>query len=322
VTIRNRSRFVARAALVLALMIAVGARPTPAAMSLGGWMASSPDDITGFTTLSGDNSYWDDMQTQGTNIRYGTVGSSPNRVFVVDFVMDTETATDTPTATATETATETPSATSTVTPTITETATVTPTETPTNSPTSTPTPLGSCPPTPPLVKCRTAVATRSLLSMAQKTGDATRNKLAWVWKGGLVHPADLGNPTTTTDYRLCFYDGADTLFLNLLVPAGGDCGTAPCWKTLKTGFAYKKKEGTTEGVAGFSIKVGADGIASLKLKAKGDRLDLPTLPLAQAPQPVRVMMINNQNGLCLSASYSDPPARTVESTEKWKDKSD
>src|SRR5205823_14582677 len=29
--------------------------------------------------------YWDDLQTEGGNIRYGTVGSSPNRTFIVDF---------------------------------------------------------------------------------------------------------------------------------------------------------------------------------------------------------------------------------------------
>src|SRR5207249_3766661 len=104
-------------------------------------MESSPNDISGFTTLSGDNAiagvtlpfsdtiegtsystvtigtngiiqfgtttganptanaalpsssfpnptlfyYWDDLQTEGGNIRYGTVGSSPNRTFIVDF---------------------------------------------------------------------------------------------------------------------------------------------------------------------------------------------------------------------------------------------
>src|SRR5262249_42884244 len=29
--------------------------------------------------------YWDDLQTEGTNIRYGTVGTSPNRTFIIDF---------------------------------------------------------------------------------------------------------------------------------------------------------------------------------------------------------------------------------------------
>jgi hypothetical protein len=115
------------------------------ALALHGVLSHSPDDITGFTTLSGNDStaapsmpfsividgtsystvaistngwlefggntaadsdpsndclptsahsnpflaaYWDDMQTQGTNVRYGTVGSSPNRTFIVDFVLD------------------------------------------------------------------------------------------------------------------------------------------------------------------------------------------------------------------------------------------
>src|SRR5439155_14337818 len=29
--------------------------------------------------------YWDDLQTEGSNIEYATVGTSPNRTFIVDF---------------------------------------------------------------------------------------------------------------------------------------------------------------------------------------------------------------------------------------------
>ena len=120
-------------------------------VSLSAWIAHSPDDISGFTTLSGNDAvatvtlpfpvviegvsynsvaistngwiefggntctsgcgannsdpanaclptskhtnpflaaYWDDMQTFGTHIRYGTVGTSPNRTFVIDFELD------------------------------------------------------------------------------------------------------------------------------------------------------------------------------------------------------------------------------------------
>jgi hypothetical protein len=32
--------------------------------------------------------YWDDLNSFGTNIRYGTIGSAPNRVFLADFVAD------------------------------------------------------------------------------------------------------------------------------------------------------------------------------------------------------------------------------------------
>ncbi|MCX8073597.1 MAG: hypothetical protein N3C12_14295, partial [Candidatus Binatia bacterium] len=115
-------------------------------VTLAALNAHSPDDITGFTTLSGGEStasvtlpfsvtiegatynslvistngwiefgsntsgsadaaneclptgkhtnpflavYWDDMQTVGGAIRYGTVGSAPNRTFIVDFQMET-----------------------------------------------------------------------------------------------------------------------------------------------------------------------------------------------------------------------------------------
>ena len=114
-------------------------------MSAGGVMAHSPDDISGFTALTGNDAvasvtlpftfvvegtgyttlalstngwiefgsntsgnsdptndclptsahtnpffaaYWDDLAPFGTNVRYGTVGSSPNRVFIADYEVD------------------------------------------------------------------------------------------------------------------------------------------------------------------------------------------------------------------------------------------
>ncbi|HYB98036.1 MAG TPA: hypothetical protein VEC57_02770 [Candidatus Limnocylindrales bacterium] len=120
-------------------------------LTLAGSMAMSSDDISGFTTLSGDDAtatptlpfsvniegtsystmtistngwiefggntsgdsdptnnclpssvhtnpllavYWDDMRTVNQNIRYGVTGTSPNRVYVVDFVLDDVDASD------------------------------------------------------------------------------------------------------------------------------------------------------------------------------------------------------------------------------------
>jgi hypothetical protein len=126
--------------------LAALARPAPAAVSLGGWMAHSPDDLPGgFATLLGNDAtttvalpftftvegvnyttivlstngwiefgsntsgnsdpsndclptsahtnpfvamYWDDLNPFGTSVRYGTVGSASNRVFIADYEVD------------------------------------------------------------------------------------------------------------------------------------------------------------------------------------------------------------------------------------------
>ena len=132
--------------LVALAMLALAGRAR-ATVSVGAWIAHSPDDISGFTTLSGDDAtasatlpftvtiegvgyttvvistngwlefggntqgtsdpsnaclptskhtnpflaaYWNDLDTFGTNIRYGTVGTSPNRTFIVDYQVDVD----------------------------------------------------------------------------------------------------------------------------------------------------------------------------------------------------------------------------------------
>jgi hypothetical protein len=137
------SRLVVLAALAMPLVGPTAAHAYP---SLGGVMAHSRDDISGFTSLTGDNAvatatipfsvridgvdynsvaistngwmefggntagdsdptndclptsahtnpflafYWDDMRTINTAIRYGTVGTAPGRVFIVDVDLET-----------------------------------------------------------------------------------------------------------------------------------------------------------------------------------------------------------------------------------------
>src|SRR5438477_2335636 len=138
----SRSFFVLLA--VIGLLLPGRAR---ADLSVGAWIQHSPDDISGFTTLSGNDAtasatmpfsvtiggtsystivistngwiefgsntqgtsdpanaslptskhtnpflaaYWDDLQTFGTNIRYGVVGTSPDRTYIVDFQEDVD----------------------------------------------------------------------------------------------------------------------------------------------------------------------------------------------------------------------------------------
>jgi hypothetical protein len=149
---RSRAHRVVRKALAsLTLAGALFSLPAraPAAVSLGGWMAHSPDDLGGgFVTLAGNDAtanitlpftftvegtaytlitqstngwiefgtssegtsdptneclptaahtnpflaaFWDDMQMAGSSsIEHGTVGTSPNRTFLVDYFLDTK----------------------------------------------------------------------------------------------------------------------------------------------------------------------------------------------------------------------------------------
>src|SRR5438045_892487 len=138
----SRSFFVLLA--VIGLLLPGRAR---ADLSVGAWIQHSPDDISGFTTLSGDDgtatatmpfsvtiggtsyttivistngwiefgsntqgtsdpanaslptskhtnpflaAYWDDLNPFGDNIRYGVVGTSPDRTYIIDYDVDVD----------------------------------------------------------------------------------------------------------------------------------------------------------------------------------------------------------------------------------------
>src|SRR2546422_10758056 len=142
-----RAHRLALAVFLLATAGAVFPGRAQADLSVGAWIQHSPDDISGFTALSGNDStatatmpfsitiggtsystivistngwiefgsntqgtsdpanaslptskhtnpflaaYWDDLQTFDTNIRYGVVGTSPDRTYIVDAHVDVD----------------------------------------------------------------------------------------------------------------------------------------------------------------------------------------------------------------------------------------
>lgn len=181
-------------------------------------------------------------------------------------------------------------------------------------------PLGSCPAMPPPA-CKTATAGKGALALGRKIGDPAKNVLAWTWKGEETSLAELGDPTAATAYRFCLYDGGTGVLLDLLAPAGGTCGTKPCWKASSKGFGYKNKLGTSAGLTEIALKSGTAGKAALKVKAKGASLSMPALPLIQTPNPVRAVLTNEASGVCWTALFSAPP-KDPSSTVKWKVKND
>jgi hypothetical protein len=81
----------------------------------------------------------------------------------------------------------------------------------------------------------------------------SRDRLTWKWvKGAATTPADFGDPTLATDYRLCVYDATGdgaALIAAADIPAGGTCAGTPCWKATTRGFRYRDKAATPDAIA-------------------------------------------------------------------------
>lgn len=170
----------------------------------------------------------------------------------------------------------------------------------------------------PRVDCRPPFIAGKASLMVKRGATPDRDIFKWKWaKGSRTTVPDFGDPRTTTDYRLCVYDNSG-LRLTMTAPAGGTCGTKPCWKPAGTsGFNYKDKQLTPAGIQQLKLKQGADGKAQIQLVGRGTLLALPNL--ATVNQPLRVQL-RNLNGLCWEAVYSSPAI--AHTSTIFKDKAD
>ena len=136
-----------------------------------------------------------------------------------------------------------------------------------------------------------------------------RDRITWTWKGTGTSLGDLGDPATSTSYRLCIYDsdgGTASPAATTSAPAGGTCGSRPCWKT-KTGkgFQYSDREGTPEGMTKLKL-TSSGGQTSIKLMARGAWLVLPELPLQQ--DPGMIVQLIASDAACWQTTLSAPAA--------------
>ena len=133
--------------------------------------------------------------------------------------------------------------------------------------------------------------------------------------------AELGTPIDDTSYALCLYDettATAALVAELEVPAGGVCMGRPCWRaTGEKGFKYRDKQGAAGGLRMLLLRVGAEGKAKLKAKAKGAALVLPDMPLGQDPRVVVQLVASH--GPCWQAGY--PAPAQANSAAAFKDRS-
>ncbi len=170
----------------------------------------------------------------------------------------------------------------------------------------------------PRLDCRRPVAPlKSKIALKDRTPDRG-DSLGWKWTKGATTPkADFGSPTTTTDYLLCIYDDGRGLVMSASAPADQLCAGRPCWRETGSGFTYKDKDATPDGLTQIVLKQGTvPGKAKVVVKGKGVNLPLATLPMTQ---PVTVQL-RNSDGACWEALYSGPPQKN-DSTQ-YQDKSD
>ena len=141
---------------------------------------------------------------------------------------------------------------------------------------------------------------RSTLCLATG-GERSASMALWAARGATGTDADLGDPTSTTDYALCVFDAsANPLVLHATAPAASTCKRTACWSTRRgRTIAYRDPSGAADGLEKILLRPGRNGRMRINLKARGLRLPIGHLPGAR---PVRVELRNSE-GRCWAASY-------------------
>lgn len=158
----------------------------------------------------------------------------------------------------------------------------------------------------PRAGCTPAVPRGSSLTLGSPA------RLRWKWKGSIDGPSVFGNPAGGSGFALCVFDaqsGAPVRALEAIVP-GGPCPGRPCWKQEEGGFSYRNRARTPSGVQTFRAEVDPSGTGSISVKAAGEGLVLPSLPLGPAPDLI-VQLLHSDTGNCWEARFDDAKRNSV-----------
>jgi len=158
------------------------------------------------------------------------------------------------------------------------------------------------------------VARRARFKIRDRSRDAFDN-LEWTWKKGEgTTGAELGDPTVSTSYAFCVFDGAQNLIFQSSIPAG------PLWERNDSGgirITYRDPGLSNYGIRVLKLIQRGDQDERLRLYLMGSGKEsglgntngsgnFPALgiPLIAAPNPVRAQLINS-DGNCWEARYQD-----------------
>ena len=168
-------------------------------------------------------------------------------------------------------------------------------------------PSGACgiPP----ATCEAAPVRGARLGLTRR-GTGSGDRVTFRWKSaGSVAPSGFGDPTSGDDAILCVYDAAGAVALSAVAPAGGTCGTRPCWTATAKGFRYRDPARTPDGLDALTIVSGSTG--RIRARGSGSLLGLADLPLVT---PVRARLYREGHARCWGAVFSshvsiDTPTR-------------
>ena len=89
-------------------------------------------------------------------------------------------------------------------------------------------------PAAPATGCLAASPQKGSLGL-KKGADVSQDSLAWKWSQGTTAADDFGDPTASTSFALCLYDGTGALTIAATAPGGSLCkGGKPCWSRAGT----------------------------------------------------------------------------------------
>ena len=122
-------------------------------------------------------------------------------------------------------------------------------------------------------------------------------------------PSTFGEPRETTHYALCYYDGTDPLADPEFETSFSVPSDSFRWKKTTSGkITYRERFGEADGVTTILLFAKDDGKTRIKVKGKGDELNLPE-PVGGGKfftvQDEVVAQLVNDDGMCWEGRFDE-----------------
>ena len=110
-------------------------------------------------------------------------------------------------------------------------------------------------------------------------------------------------PTRCRTHGVYDHDGgAPTPVLDAAISGDANCADGTCWQSLAWGLKFRSSTGAPDGVTAAKLRPGLPEKSKFQVKAKGEHLATPALPLEA--DPLVTAQIRTSDGKCWGATFS------------------